>query len=113
MDDLCDLALDKLGDLTREVRVDVYSHFDVLTEISWKRALDTIDLRVGLCSHVESGRLRHLGVVIGKVHVAFQTKLRELRPSPLVTMYMVVDGRTEDSEFPNLLLPSGREPYGL
>ena len=26
---------------------------------------------------------------------------------------LLVDGRTEDSEFPNLLLHSGRELYGL
>ena len=33
MNDLCDLALDKLGDLCREVQVDVYSYFDFLTEV--------------------------------------------------------------------------------
>ena len=33
MSDLCDLALNKLGDLSREVRVEVYSCLDVLTEV--------------------------------------------------------------------------------
>ena len=37
MGDLCDLALDKLGNLSREVRIEQYSHFDVLTGV---RVLD-------------------------------------------------------------------------
>ena len=30
---LCDLALDKLGNLSLEVRIERHSHFDVLTEV--------------------------------------------------------------------------------
>ena len=33
MDDLCDLTLAKLGDLSREARVEVYSYLDVLTRV--------------------------------------------------------------------------------
>ena len=33
MNDLYDLTLAKLGDLSREVHIDVHSHFDVLTEV--------------------------------------------------------------------------------
>jgi len=33
MDELFHLTLDKLGDLSREIRVEVYSHFDVLTQV--------------------------------------------------------------------------------
>jgi len=33
MNDLCDLTLAKLGDLCREVHVDVYSYFDILTGV--------------------------------------------------------------------------------
>ena len=33
MDDLCNLTLDKLGELSNEVHVEEYSHFDVLTEV--------------------------------------------------------------------------------
>ena len=33
MDGLCDMTLAKLGDLSREVSVEVYSYFDVLTEV--------------------------------------------------------------------------------
>jgi len=33
MSDLCDQTLDRLGDLSREVHVEVYSYFDVLTGV--------------------------------------------------------------------------------
>ena len=33
MDDLCNLTLEKLGDLSNEVHVEEYSYFDVLTEV--------------------------------------------------------------------------------
>jgi len=33
MNDLCDLTLNKVGGLSREVRVELYSYFDVLTGV--------------------------------------------------------------------------------
>ena len=33
MNDLCDLTLNKLGELSREVLIETYSYFDVLTEV--------------------------------------------------------------------------------
>jgi len=133
MNNLCDLTLDKLGDLCREVHVDVYSYFDVLTEvrivigflqtsnaltksdnqISWKRALDTIDARIGSHSHAESESLRYLRGVIEKVHADLQANLQRCGPSPLISSVLLVDGRTEDSKFPSLLSFAARERYGL
>ena len=82
-------------------------------QVSWKRALDTIDVCIGLCSHAESESLRYQRGLIGKVHADFQANMLKCGPSPLMSSALSVDGRTEDSEFPNLLLSSGREPYGL
>jgi len=133
MEDLCDLTLNKLGDLSREVHVEVYSYFDLLTrvrifvaflrmskalteavhQISWKKAQDTIDMRIGLCSHAEREPLQYLRGVIGKVHADFQEDLLGCGPSQILSSAMLVDGRTEDSEYPNLLLRSGLELYGL
>ena len=133
MDDLCDMTLDKLGDLAREVRVEDYSYFDVLTvvrvsamslrmsreltknadQISLERALDTIDARIELRSHAESESLRYWRVVIGRVHGNFQTNLRGSGPVPLMSLALLEDGRTDDSSFPNLLLHAGREAYGF
>ena len=133
MNDLCDLTLEKLEDLSREVHVEVYSYFDVLTgvrtlalflrtsnvltecanQVSWTRALDTIDARIGLCSATESESLRHLRGVIGKVHADFQANLQGCGPSPVLSVAVLLDGRTADSKYPNLMLHSGREAYGL
>ena len=133
MDELRNLTLAKLVDLSNEVHVEEYSHFDVLTEvhilvgflwtsngltgvvyeISWKRTLDTIDVCIGLCSYAESKSLRYWRGVIWKVHADFQAGIRRCGPSQIMLLARSVDGRAEDSEFPNLLSNSGREPYGL
>jgi len=134
MDDLYDLTLEKLGDLSREVPVEVYSHFDVLTQvrislgfapdeysaltkdadqISWKRALDTIEARIRVRSPAESKSLRYWRGVIGKVHADFETNLLGCGPSTLMSLALLEDGRTADSKFPNLLLHGEREPFGL
>ena len=133
MDDLCDLTLDKLWDLSCEVRIEEYSQFDVLTgvrisvlsfwvrkiltndgdQISWQRALDTIDARIGSLSHAESEPLRRWKGVIGKAHANLQANLPGYQPCLLGSMIMSEDGRTADSSFPNLLRHEEREPYGL
>ena len=133
MDDLCDLALVNLGNLSNEVRIEEYSRFDALTgvriltvspqtskaltqnanQISWKRALDIVDARIESRSHAESEPLRHWRGVIGKAYTDFQANPLEYGPKPLVSLALSIDGRIEYSNYPNLLLPSERERYGL
>ena len=81
--------------------------------MSWKRALDIIDTRIGLRSDIESGPLRHWRRVIGKAHADFQTGFLGYGPALLISLAVRVDGRTEDSNFPNLLLPTERERCGI
>jgi len=45
-------------------------------QISWKRALDTIDVRIGVYSHIEYRSLRYSRGVIGKVHADFRANLQ-------------------------------------
>ena len=133
MGDLCDLTLDRLGNVSHEAHIEEYTHFDVLTgvrilvgflptntgltrnanQISWKRALDTIDARIALRSQAESGSLRHWRGVIEKAYADLQASLQGYGPSMLVSLSLSVDGRTGDSSFPNLALPMEREPYEL
>ena len=82
-------------------------------QVSFKRALDTIDVRLGSFPHAESESLRYWRGVIGKAHGDFEAGLLGCRVSSLTLLSMTVDGRTEGSEYPNLMLDSGREPYGL
>lgn len=81
--------------------------------MSWKRALDTIDARIGLRSDDESGSLRHWKMVIERTYADFQAKCSRHGPALLASLAMSADGRTEDSGFPNLMMPSERERYGL
>ena len=133
MDDLCDLTLDKLGGLSRGMYIEDFSYFDVLTGVralivllrvsgalikndnqsSWKRALDTIDARIELCPPAKSESLRYLRGVIGTVYHDFQVKLLGHEPTLFVALALSVDGRTSDSNFPNLLLHTERERCGL
>lgn len=84
------------------------------TQLSWKRALDTIDKRIELRgSDGESGSLRHWRGVIGQTYDDFQAKFSEYSPPLLASLALSVDGRTEDSSFPNLVIPREREPYGF
>ena len=82
-------------------------------QISWRRALDTIDVRIGLCSQSGSGSLRYLREIIWKVHADFHANLRERGPSSFALLVPSTDGRTADSKYPNLLLPKERERFGL
>ena len=133
MDDLCDLTLEKLGNLSHEVQIEEHSHFDILTgvralvvlsrmwkaltddanQMSWERALDTIDLRIGLCPDVKGESLWSWKEVIGKACIGHQANILKCGPSLFASLALLEDGRTEDSSFPNLLLPTEREPYGL
>ena len=122
MDHLCDLTLERLGNVSLNVYIEQYSNFDVLTgvrisailfwttegltndtdQMSWKRALDIIDARIGLRPDIESGSLRRWRRVIGKAYVDLQVGLLGCGPAPLVSLAMGVDGRTEGSSFPML-----------
>ena len=133
MDHLCHLTLEKLGNISLEVHIEQYTHFDVFTgvrvsttwlwttealtkdadQMSWRRALDVIDARIGLSSDIESGSLRCWRRVIGKAYVDLQVGLLAHGPSLLASLAMGVDGRTEDSSFPNLLLLEERQRYGV
>lgn len=134
MDDMCDLALENLADLSREVHMDEYSHFDALTgvrilvillrtskrltkngnQISWKTALDTIDACIEARPHAESEPLQRWRGVIGKAYADFQANPRlGCGANQLVSLALSLDGRTGDSIYPNLLLPEERERYGL
>ena len=133
MEELCDLTLDKLGNISNEVHIDEYSQFDVLTgvrisvtflrirkiltkntdQIAWQRALDTIDARIGSRPHAESESLRCWKMVIRKAYTDLQANIPGYEPCLLGSMVLSEDGRTADSSSPNFLLHEEREPYGL
>jgi len=82
-------------------------------QISWQRALNTIDVRIGSLSRDESEPLRHWKGVIERAYADFQANLPGYEPCLLGSMILSEDGRTADSASPNFLLHEEREPYGL
>jgi len=113
MNDLYSLTLDKLGNLSLEVHIEVHTHFDVLTGMSWKTALDTIDARLGSRSDKGNGQLGHWKTIIEMAYAEFQANLPGFEPPLFDSLVLAADGRSESSKFPNLIAAEEREPYGL
>ena len=81
--------------------------------MSWKRALDTIHTRIELRLDGCNGSLRHWGMVIGRTYDEFQANFPVFEADSFASLVMSSDGRSEDSSFPNLVVPGERERYGL
>ena len=135
MDDLCNLALDKLTSLSHEVRIEECSHFDVLTavrisallrwmndsaltkngnQISWKRALATINVYIGSLPHAESERLRHWRGIIEKAHTDLHANLLCHGPSTLFMSFELSAGSWRGgTNYPSLVLREEQEDSGL
>ena len=79
--------------------------------MSWKRALEIIDARIGLTSDVESRSLRYWRSIIAKAHVDLQVASLGYGPSLLVSMAKRVDGRTGDSSYPNMMVHEELERF--
>ena len=92
------------------IRRPTYQNAD---QISWKTALDTIEVRSGLGHETENASLRCWRGVIEKAYANFQANLPGYGPTLLTSLALSVDGRTEGSSYPNLILATEREPYGL
>ena len=132
MDDLCNLALDKLASLSHEVRIEECSHFDVLTavrilgllpwmsealtrnanQISWKKALDTIDVYIGSRPHAES-ELRHWRGVIEKAHTDLYANLLCHGPSALFLSHEFAYSWRGGPNYPSLMLREELEDSGF
>ena len=86
---------------------------NLYSQMSWKGALDIIDARIGLHLETEDGPLRHWRRIIGKAYADFQANFLGFDHNSFASFVVSTDGRSEDSDFPNLLLVSERERYGF
>jgi len=75
--------------------------------------LPVFDARIKGLPLEESGSLRYYRKVIGEKFCDFQARLPDRGPPPLYALGMLEDGTTEDSKYPNLMSPEGREKYGI
>ena len=81
--------------------------------MSWELVLGTIEGRIQLQLDVESGSLGHWKTVIEKAYADFQANFPGFEPHSFACLVMSTDGRSEDSEFPNLTGPKERERFGI
>lgn len=81
--------------------------------MSWKRALDTIDTRIGLHLDTEKGSLRHWTMVIGKTYAYYQENFLGHAYHSFGSLVIAMDGRSEGSQFPNFLVHKERERWGV
>ena len=81
--------------------------------MSWKTALDTIDTRLRARLHAKNESLQHWKLIIENAYSDFQANFPGFRPDPFAGLVMSSDGRSGDSNFPNLVVPGERERYGL
>jgi len=57
--------------------------------------------------------MRHFRKVVGDKYSDFRVRLPDCRPPLMYALGMLEDGTTEESRYPNFMLPEAREEYGL
>ena len=75
--------------------------------------MDTIDARIRLQFDAVNGSLLRWKTVIEDAYGDFQVGFPGFKPDSFASLVMTMDGRSEDSNYPNLVVPSERERYGL
>ena len=84
-----------------------------VTQISWKTALRVIDARLATGSLEHGAKLRHWRETVAKVHSDFAARLPDAQVPTLAQRASWIDGRTDESRYPNLLLPGVWKQYGV
>ena len=82
-------------------------------QMSWKLTLETIEARVPLHLDAKSRSLRCWKVTIEKAYANFQVDFPGFKPDLFTCLVIATDGRSEGSDFPNLIEPKERECYGI
>jgi len=83
------------------------------TQLSWKKALGVFDARLARATLERGTKLRRWRETVAEVHSDFVAKLPDAE-TPILTLYArQLDGRTEGSKYPNMMLPWVQQRYGL
>jgi hypothetical protein len=84
-----------------------------VTQVSWKKALGVFDARLATAPLKHDTKLRHWREIVAEVYSDFAAKLPEAKLPTLTIRAQLIDGRTEESRYPNLMLPGMGEHYGI
>ncbi|KAF9643500.1 hypothetical protein BDM02DRAFT_3123338 [Thelephora ganbajun] len=104
MDSLCDAALDNLGNLTQEMKLEEVTYFDLLLKYSWTRVIKVYDSRINSISVEEGARLWCWKQVVVEACGDFERRIPKCEPPILASLELLEDGRSEGSKYPNLMV---------
>lgn len=110
---LCDWSLEQLSELTKDMVTEEYSRLDLLLGVSWEKVLGVLDTRIAKATPQHGARLRHWREPVAVVYSDFLAKLPDAEPAILAARSHELDGRTEESRYPNMMLPWVKQRYGL
>ena len=82
-----------------------------VVQVSWKKALRVFDARLANAPPEHGTKLRHWKETVAEVHSDFEAKLPGTGPGTLTLRAEQVDGRTEESRYPNLMIPGVMQQY--
>ena len=83
------------------------------TQLSWKKALGVFDARLAYATLEHGTKLRRWRETVTEVYLDFVAKLPDAETPILMLRATQLDGRTEGSRYPNLMLPWVQQQYGL
>jgi len=75
--------------------------------------LEVFDIRLADFPPEYGARLRHRRDIVAMVYSDFVAKLPDAKLTALASRAAWVDGRTEESQYPNLMIPGAMLPYGI
>jgi len=113
VDGLCDAVLDNLGNLSQGMELEEVTLFDLLLKYSWAEALKIYDSQISSLSVEGGAELWRWKQVVAEAYVDIERRMPKREPPVLTSLAMLEDGRSEGSRYPNLMVPTARERYGL
>ena len=84
-----------------------------IVQVSWKTALGVIDARLATVPLEHGTKLRHWRETVVEIYSDFAEKLPDPELPTLARQASWVDGRAEESRYPNLMLPGVKQQYGI
>lgn len=84
-----------------------------VSQVSWKKALGVFDARLASVPPENGTKLQHCKEMVAEVHSDFAAKLPDAKLPILAMRATLEDGRTEESRYPNLLIPEVKHQYGI
>jgi len=84
-----------------------------VAQVSWRAALGVFDARLVTVPPEHDTKLRHWRETLAEVYSDFTAKVPDAKLQTLALRALWVDGRTEESRYPNLLIAKVGQQHGV